>query len=116
MTRGDLISSLYSNFKKMHALWMDFSCTRGVGALMFFSKDYEPACDFSEVHWEFWERDRLLNYMFDGMQEKVSLKLEEEDFLNRMNSNEFLSVVVRGNDSDDRFEFEIHRIDGALLN
>jgi hypothetical protein len=116
MTRADLISSLYRHFKKMHALWMDLSRARGVGALIFFSEDYERAGDFSELRWEFWEREQLLSVITEGVEEDVRLKLGEEDFLTRMNDTEFLSVVVRDTPSDDRFEFEIHRIDGAILN
>ncbi len=116
MSRADLLSSLYVNFRSMHKVWMDLSRTRGVGALMFFEEDYEPARDFKDVHWEFWERERLLDYLSGGIEEDVRLKLGEEDFLTRINDTEFLSVVVRDSTSEGRFEFEIHRIDGAILN
>ncbi len=116
MTRADLISSLYRHFRAMQTIWMDFSRANGVGALMFFAENYEPARDFSEVKWEFWERNRLLDYIYSGLQEKTHLQLEEGDFLTRMNETEFLSVVVRGDASSDRFEIEIHRIDSSLLN
>ncbi len=117
MSRGDLLSNLYRHFRSMHTLWMEYVRARGVGALMFFEEDYKPARDFQEVHWEFWERQRLLEFLSSGgIEEEVRLKLGEEDFLTRMNDTEFLSVVVRDGSTEDRFEFEIHRIDGALLN
>jgi hypothetical protein len=116
MTRADLISNLYRHFKTMHATWMDFARTRGAGALMFFSEDFEQAGTFSELRWEFWERERIVNFIWGGITEDMRLKLGEEDFLTRINDTEFLSVVVREGETDNRFEFEIHRIDGAILN
>ena len=115
MSRSELISSLYANFAALHRFWMKCFRRRGVGALMFFPEDYESARDFEEVQLHFWEQEQLLEYLKDQTKGTEVLRPEDVEFLSRVNSNEFLSVVVR-HDDERRLEVEIHRIDRALLN
>ncbi len=116
MTRAELLSGLYSHFAEMHEFWLMCAQSHGVGALVFFPEGYEKAKDFSDLECRFWTRDRLMDYLKGLTPPLERLRPEDEEFLNRMNDHDFLSVVVRHDTQKDRQEIEIHRIGRALLN
>ncbi len=116
MTREELISGLYAHFSQMHGEWIKCTEKWGEGALVFQPPDYENAGDFTQVQWDFWRRDQVLDYLKEETSAELALTLEQKEFLWRAGDDEFLSVVIQYNAEKSRHEVEIHRIDRALLN